>query len=48
MTEQKRKRLQAKIAAALYLEEGKVPTSEEIARWTKLADFIYRGARNAF
>ena len=41
MTEQKRKLLQAKIAAALYVEEGRVPTKEEIAKWTKFARVLY-------
>jgi hypothetical protein len=41
MTEQKRKLLQAKIAAALYSESGKVPSSDEIAKWTKFATVLY-------
>jgi len=41
MTEQKKRRLQAKIAAALYTEEGRVPTKEEIEKWTKLARALY-------
>lgn len=41
MTEQKKKLLKAKIAAALYHEEGRVPTREEIEKWTKLAKVLY-------
>lgn len=41
MTEQKKKLLQAKIAAALYSENGKVPSKEEIAKWTKFATVLY-------
>jgi hypothetical protein len=41
MTEQKQKLLQAKIAAALYHEEGRVPTKEEIEKWTKFAKVLY-------
>jgi hypothetical protein len=41
MTEQKKKLLKAKIAAALYHEYGKVPTKEEIERWTKFAQVLY-------
>jgi hypothetical protein len=41
MTKQKQKLLQAKIAAALYHEEGRVPTREEIEKWTKLATVLY-------
>ena len=41
MTEQKKKLLKAKIAAALYHESGKVPTQEEIEKWTKLAQVLY-------
>jgi hypothetical protein len=36
MTEQKKKMLKAKIAAALYHENGKVPTPEEIDKWTAI------------
>ena len=41
MTKQKQKMLKAKIAAALYHEEGRVPTPEEIEKWTKLAKVLY-------
>ena len=41
MTEQKKKMLKAKIAAALYHENGKVPTPEEIDKWTKFAQVLY-------
>ena len=41
MTEQKKKLLKAKIAAALYHENGKVPTPEEIDKWTKFAQVLY-------
>ena len=41
MTKQKKKMLKAKIAAALYHENGKVPTPEEIAKWTKFAQVLY-------
>jgi hypothetical protein len=41
MTEQKKKLLKAKIAAALYHEEGRVPTREEIEKWTKLVVYRY-------
>jgi hypothetical protein len=41
MTEQKKKLLQAKIAAALYHEEGRVPTKEEVEKWTKFAKVLY-------
>ena len=40
MTEQKKKLLQAKIAAALYHENGKVPSPEEIDKWTKFAQVL--------
>jgi hypothetical protein len=33
--------LKAKIAAALYHENGKVPTPEEIDKWTKFAQVLY-------
>jgi hypothetical protein len=36
MTEQKKKMLKAKIAAALYHENGKVPTPEEIDKLDKV------------
>ena len=32
---------QTKIAAALYHEEGRVPTTEEIEKWTKFAKVLY-------
>jgi hypothetical protein len=38
---QKQKMLKAKIAAALYHEEGRVPTTEEIEKWTKFAKVLY-------
>ena len=41
MTEQKKRILQAKIAAALYAEEGRVPKKEEVEKWTKLATVLY-------
>jgi hypothetical protein len=41
MTTQKQKLLRAKIAAALYHEEGRVPTTEEIEKWTKFATVLY-------
>ncbi len=41
MTEQKKKLLKAKVAAALYAENGKVPTKEEIEKWTKVAQVLY-------
>jgi hypothetical protein len=41
MTEQKKRLLQAKIAAALYAENGRIPTKEEIAKWTKFARVLY-------
>ena len=41
MTEQKKKLLKAKIAAALYHENGKVPSREEIEKWTKFAKILY-------
>jgi hypothetical protein len=41
MTEQKKKLLKAKIAAALYHENGNVPTKEEIDKWTKFAKVLY-------
>ena len=41
MTKQKQKLLKAKIAAALYHEEGRVPTTEEIDKWTKFATVLY-------
>jgi hypothetical protein len=41
MTRQKQKMLKAKIAAALYHEEGRVPTTEEIEKWTKFATVLY-------
>jgi hypothetical protein len=41
MTQQKQKLLKAKIAAALYHEEGRVPIKEEIEKWTKLAKVLY-------
>jgi hypothetical protein len=41
MTTQKQKLLKAKIAAALYHEEGRVPTPEEIEKWTKFAKVLY-------
>jgi len=41
MTKQKHKLLKAKIAAALYHEEGRVPTAEEIEKWTKFAKVLY-------
>ena len=41
MTKQKQKMLKAKIAAALYHEEGRVPTPQEIEKWTKFAKVLY-------
>ena len=41
MTKQKQKLLKAKIAAALYHEEGRVPTTAEIEKWTKFAKVLY-------
>ncbi len=41
MTTRKQKLLKAKIAAALYHEEGRVPTKDEIEKWTKLAKVLY-------
>jgi len=41
MTESKKKLLKAKIAAALYHENGKVPSREEIEKWTKFAKVLY-------
>jgi hypothetical protein len=41
MTAAKKKLLKAKIAAALYYENGKVPTTEEIEKWTKFAQVLY-------
>ena len=41
MTAQKKKLLKAKIAAALYHENGKVPSSQEIEKWTKFAKVLY-------
>lgn len=41
MTEQKKKLLKAKIAAALYHENGKVPSKEEIEKWTRFAQVLY-------
>jgi len=41
MTEQKKKLLKAKIAAALYHEGGKVPTQAKIEKWTKFAQVLY-------
>jgi hypothetical protein len=41
MTQQKQKLLKAKIAAALYHEEGRVPTKDEIEKWTKFAKVLY-------
>ena len=41
MTEQKKRLLKTKIAAALYHENGKVPTREEIEKWTKFAKVLY-------
>ncbi len=41
MTEQKKKLLKAKITAALYHENGKVPTQEEIEKLTKVAQVLY-------
>ena len=41
MTEQKKKLLKAKVAAALYHESGKVPTKEEIEKRTKFAQVLY-------
>ena len=41
MTQQKQKLLKAKIAAALYHENGKVSSQEEIDKWTKFAKVLY-------
>ena len=41
MTKQKQKLLKAKIAAALYHENGKVPSSQEIEKWTKFSKVLY-------
>ena len=41
MTTQKQKLLKAKIAAALYHEAGRVPTTEEVEKWTKFATVLY-------
>jgi hypothetical protein len=42
MTEQKKKLLKAKIAAALCDEFGHAPTSEEIEKWSRLAWVLYK------
>ena len=44
MTEQKKKLLKAKIAAALYHENGKVLTPEEIDKWTKVCPSAVYGS----
>lgn len=41
MTTQKKNLLKAKIAAALYHENGKVPSKEEIEKWTRVAQVLY-------
>lgn len=41
MTEQKRKLLKAKIAAALLTELGRPPTNGEVARFTLAARVLY-------
>ena len=41
MTEQKKKLLKAKIAAALYHENGKAPSRKEIEKWTKFVKVLY-------
>jgi hypothetical protein len=41
MTTKKQKLLKAKIAAALYHVNGKVPTPAEIDKWTKFAEVLY-------
>jgi hypothetical protein len=41
MTKQKQKLLKAKIATALYHENGKVPSRDEIEKWTKFAKVLY-------
>jgi hypothetical protein len=41
MTDQKKKHLKAKITAAFYHENGKVPGQEEIEKWTKLTKVLY-------
>ena len=40
-SDQKKRLLKAKIAAALYHEEGRVPTKEEVEKWTKFAKVLY-------
>ncbi len=41
MTTKKQKLLKAKIAAALYHVNGKVPTPAEIEKWTRFAEVLY-------
>jgi hypothetical protein len=41
MTEQKKRMLRARIAAALYHETGRVPQKEEVEKWAKLARVLY-------
>jgi uncharacterized membrane protein AbrB (regulator of aidB expression) len=41
MTAQKKKLLKAKIATALYHENGKVLTTQEIDKWMKFAQVLY-------
>jgi hypothetical protein len=42
MTEQKKKLLKAKIAAALCDEFGHAPTRDEIEKWSRLARVLYK------
>lgn len=42
MTEQKKKLLKAKIAAALYDEYGRVPEIDEIEKMSRFARVLYK------
>ena len=47
MTKQKQRLLKAKIAAALYHEEGRVLTTEEVDNGRSLPKSVYRSLRPA-
>ena len=48
MTEKKAKLLRARIALALYEENGRRPTDEELERWTRASRILYRAIIMSF
>lgn len=48
MTPQKQKLLRARIALALFEENGRKPTAEEVEKWSRAARILYRTVVTSF